>query len=103
MAPQFTATKGKAARGESSCSARATSSLPVPDSPATSTVVFCGATLRSWRSTSCIGSEAPTRFEGPYSEASSVRSRRFSRASRSRSSALRRTSTTSSGLNGFER
>ena len=45
MAPQFTATKGMAERGESSWMARATSSLPVPDSPVTSTVALVGRDL----------------------------------------------------------
>ena len=102
MAPQFTATKGMAARGESSWMARATSSLPVPDSPVRSTVVLVGATLRTWRRTSCSAGDDPTKFSSRKPSASSERSRRFSRERRSRSSALRRTSTTSSGLKGFE-
>ena len=44
MAPQSTATKGRARRAESRCRARATSSLPVPVSPSTSTVASS-----SWR------------------------------------------------------
>ena len=102
MAPQFTATKGRAARGESSWRARATSSLPVPDSPCKSTVVFTGATLRTCRSTSAMGPSPATMASARYSAASSVRRRRFSRERRSRSSAFCRTSSTSSGLKGLE-
>ena len=41
MAPQFTGTKGWSRRAESSWMLRATSSLPVPDSPRTRTLVSC--------------------------------------------------------------
>jgi hypothetical protein len=44
IAAQLTATKRFAARGERSWIARATSSLPVPVSPRTSTVASVGAT-----------------------------------------------------------
>src|SRR2546426_909674 len=47
-------TNGRAARGERSCSARATSSLPVPLSPRTSTAESVGATRSIIRSTSCM-------------------------------------------------
>ncbi len=46
MAPQLIATNGALARGDSWWSARATSSLPVPLSPAISTVASLSATLR---------------------------------------------------------
>ncbi|MCY1363488.1 hypothetical protein D9M69_502540 [compost metagenome] len=46
MAAQFTATKGLSARGLDWCSARATTSLPVPVSPSSRT----GSSLaRPWR------------------------------------------------------
>ena len=45
MAPQLTATKGPAARWLHSCTARATSSLPVPDSPWMSTGAMLVATF----------------------------------------------------------
>ena len=61
MAPQFTAMNGASLRLEQAWIARATSSLPVPDSPCTST----GAMLRATRSTSertcCIACERPAR------------------------------------------
>ena len=41
---QSTATSGRCARSLASCTARATSSLPVPDSPSSSTVACDGAT-----------------------------------------------------------
>ncbi len=41
---QSTTTSGPAARGLASCTARATSSLPVPDSPSSSTLAFDGPT-----------------------------------------------------------
>ena len=43
IAAQLTATNGPLARGESSCSVRATSSLPVPLSPLISTAAGVGA------------------------------------------------------------
>jgi hypothetical protein len=44
IAAQFTSTNGRALRGEFLCSARATSSLPVPFSPVMSTRAGVGAT-----------------------------------------------------------
>ena len=44
-APQSTTTKGPSARPDSSCRARAATSLPVPDSPVSSTVVGVDATF----------------------------------------------------------
>ena len=60
MAPQLTGTKGPAARGPLACSSRATSSLPVPDSP----LMYTGAWLREsrticWRSCT-MGSVSPS-------------------------------------------
>ena len=52
MAPQLMGTKGLSARRELACSARTRSSLPVPDSPVTSTVLSVGATLASTLKTS---------------------------------------------------
>ncbi len=52
-AAQFTATKGRPARGLSSWSARATTSLPVPLSPRSSTVARLGATWAITCSTAC--------------------------------------------------
>ena len=44
-APQLSATKGRRAASELKCTARATSSLPVPDSPVISIVLLVGATV----------------------------------------------------------
>ena len=52
MAAQLTGMKGLSARSERVCTARATSSLPVPDSPKIATAAVDGAT-RSMRSASC--------------------------------------------------
>ena len=60
MAPQLTATKGRSVRGESSCKARAASSLPVPDSPMSSTLVLVEATLRRTSNTRCMGGDLPS-------------------------------------------
>ena len=60
MAPQFTATKGAGRAGDSSCTARATSSLPVPDSPCTSTGAMLRATLPTIACTCCMLSVRPT-------------------------------------------
>ncbi|MNC38828.1 hypothetical protein D3C75_874550 [compost metagenome] len=46
IAAQFTEINGALARFDRLCRARATSSLPVPDSPWISTVESVGATLR---------------------------------------------------------
>ena len=45
IAAQFTSTKALSRRGEASCSARATSSLPVPFSPVISTRAAVGPTF----------------------------------------------------------
>ena len=60
MAPQLTATKGPSLRWLQACTARATSSLPVPDSPRTSTGAMPRATLAMRDFTSRIGSDSPT-------------------------------------------
>ena len=46
MAPQFTGTNALRDRSDSRWIERATSSLPVPDSPSTSTVLSLAATRR---------------------------------------------------------
>src|SRR5439155_462091 len=53
-APQWIGTNGRSARAERSWMARATSSLPVPLSPSTSTDESVGATRSTTRSTSCM-------------------------------------------------
>ena len=62
-APQLTGTNGLSARRLCSCSARATSSLPVPVSPRISTVEWVGATLAISCRTRSIDSFEPTRFD----------------------------------------
>ncbi|MCY1540763.1 hypothetical protein D9M68_764220 [compost metagenome] len=54
MAAAFSATKGPPARTPCPCRARATSSLPVPDSPVISTVTLDCASRPMARNTSCI-------------------------------------------------
>ena len=64
MAAQFTVMKGRPARGELSWMARATSSLPVPDSPTTRTVTSVGAVRPMALNTSSISGLAPMRRPG---------------------------------------
>lgn len=52
MAPQLMGTKGFSALWLLACRARTSNSLPVPDSPVTSTVLSVGATLPSTLKTS---------------------------------------------------
>src|SRR4051794_25396004 len=59
MALQLTATNGRALRALTSWIARATNSLPVPDSPATSTGAMLRATLSTIDRTCCIAAERP--------------------------------------------
>ena len=82
-APQLTAMNALPRREDRSCSAFATSSLPVPDSPWISTVLDTGAICSMRTSTSWIGALSPTM---------PVRS-----CSRRRSIRRRATATTSSG------
>ena len=61
MAPQFTATQGPWLRWLQACRARATSSLPVPDSPVMSTGAMLGATFwMRWRS-NCMAGDCPAK------------------------------------------
>jgi hypothetical protein len=64
-AAQLSATKGEFRRRLFWCRARATSSLPVPDSPVTSTVTSVGATWRSTRKTRCMASLRPMMLAKP--------------------------------------
>ena len=54
MAAAFSATKGPLARTPWPCKARATNSLPVPDSPVISTVTLDWASRPIARNTSCM-------------------------------------------------
>ena len=58
-APQFTATKGPARRGERAWIACATTSLPVPLSPVSSTVVSLCSRFSISRKTRSIAGERP--------------------------------------------
>ena len=60
-APQLIATNGMSARRLWSCTARATSSLPVPVSPRISTVELVGATLAISCRTRCMARPSPIR------------------------------------------
>ncbi len=60
IAAQFTATNGLAARRPWRCSARATTSLPVPVSPVISTVVSASASMPIFFWTSRSADEPPT-------------------------------------------
>ena len=61
MAAQFTATNGPSRRALSRWSVRATTSLPVPDSPRNNTVESDDATLAMDRNTSIMAGLAPSR------------------------------------------
>ena len=60
MEAQLTAMIGASWRLLWSCTARATSSLPVPDSPRMRTVASVAATLRTRSNTSRIAAQLPT-------------------------------------------
>jgi hypothetical protein len=60
IAAQFSAKKGRADRFDRAWIARATSSLPVPDSPRMRTVEFVGAIFSTSRKTSRIAALSPT-------------------------------------------
>ncbi|MNP36753.1 hypothetical protein D3C76_1301640 [compost metagenome] len=69
MAAQFTEIIGALARRDRLCRARATSSLPVPDSPWIRTLESVGATLRILLYMSCIGGHEPMMPISPLAEA----------------------------------
>jgi hypothetical protein len=82
----FSATNGPAARGELSCSARATSSLPVPDSPVMSTVMLERDSRPMALKTSCIAGAWPMMRGVGLTDDCSVVSRLRCRAARDTSS-----------------
>ena len=59
MAAQFTATKGRAARRLAPCSARASTSLPLPVSPSISTWMPRSTSRRACASSDCIAGSSP--------------------------------------------
>ena len=83
--------------------ARATSSLPVPDSPVTRIVLLVGATVSTRSNTSCMALLRPMMFENADEERSARLSSTFSWRSVRRSSALRTFAFSSSTSNGFVR
>ena len=60
-APQWIATKGAVRRALWACRARATSSLPVPVGPSTSTLTWVGATRRTSARSCTVAAAWPTR------------------------------------------
>ena len=62
IAAQLMGTNGLPRRGLSSCTVRATSSLPVPLAPVINTDAVLGATISMSRKISCIFLEGPTRL-----------------------------------------
>ena len=101
MAAQFTATKASSARGERSWSARAASSLPVPDSPWTSTVADEGAAWRTRSMAARNAGDSPTIPLTPARSLSRARSARFSRTRAWRSRAWRTVLTMAMRLSGL--
>jgi hypothetical protein len=100
MAAQLTGTNARPARGESSWICRANSSLPVPDSPSSSTVAADGAACCTTSKVRRIASDCPT--VGRRRVASScARSVRFSVKSDCFSSAFSTTRTTCARLSGL--
>ena len=73
-AATFTATNGPGARGERACTARAKSSLPVPDSPVRRTVTSEAAAGRIRSSASASAWDVPTISGIPARPASAARS-----------------------------
>src|SRR5260370_2267153 len=59
MATNLTEMNGIPAGALCRCSARATNSLPVPDSPVTTAVRSQLAAVSIWRASSCIAGESP--------------------------------------------
>ncbi|MDP9891697.1 hypothetical protein J2W32_001916 [Variovorax boronicumulans] len=102
-APQFTARNGCSRRRLMSCTARATSSLPVPLSPWMNTVTAVRATREICRYTRCISCERPT--SGPKRPVSRQSSSTSSNSARNCEGAIRRESRPlrCCGLMGFTR
>ena len=82
MAAQLTATKGRSALRLERWRVRATSSLPVPDSPTTSTVASVPPTFSIVRYRALIGRERPINSPKPSPSRTASRSSRFSLSKR---------------------
>ena len=102
-AAQLTLTKGRSTRLESRCSARATSSLPVPLSPRTSTVMSVSATCSMISRTSRIFGSSPQSISSSASERTRPRSSSTSCFSARFSSAFWKATSSSSTSNGLRR
>ena len=101
MAPQFTVTNLRRTRTLFEWMARATSSLPVPLSPVTSTLLSLDAAWRMTRKVSRISGLLPMMFWNEYRVSIWVRSATFSRSSLRFSSARLIGIRTSSGVKGL--
>ncbi|EKD68477.1 MAG: hypothetical protein ACD_47C00603G0001 [uncultured bacterium] len=97
IAAQFIFTNGFFALSLLSCMSRATSSLPVPDSPVINTVVFEPATLVIISKTPLMAALAPMKLTSSETAFSAA----FSSTRRVCSSAFFMRSLSSSGSNGF--
>jgi len=82
MAAVLMATKGPPARGECLCSARATSSLPEPDSPVMSTVTLLWLRRPMARKTSCMAGACPSISGAALMRSSATSSRWLSSTAR---------------------
>ena len=103
IAPQSTGTNAFSRRALPQWIARATTSLPVPDSPRRSTETSEAATFRTRRLSSTIGFARPTRVTGPGSISSARRSLRFSLTSPPVRAATERARFSASASKGFTR
>ena len=102
-APQLRATKGRSRRSELKWIARATSSLPVPDSPVMRIVLLVGAIVSTRSNTACMGLLRPMMLENSDAERRARLSRTFSCLSSRRSKAFRTFAFSSSTSNGLVR
>jgi len=103
MAVQFTATKERSRRGLPECSARATSSLPVPLSPRTSAGALEAATRSTSSKSRAIGWLWPSMAPKPPPSSASLRRARFSSFSARSASAFSKKSRSSSKGKGLVR
>ncbi len=102
-AAQETATNGPSARGLSAWMARASTSLPLPDSPRTRMVEAARAAVRASSNTDCMAGLFDTRSRKRYSRLSACRRTAFSRTSDCWLTIFCIMSDSSSGSNGFTR
>ncbi len=75
MAAQLILIRGCSLRTDCECSALATSSLPVPDSPVMSTVEGVSATRSMMLKISCMAAPVPMRPNRPFSVSSAGKAR----------------------------